>query len=351
MVGKQSKRHHYVPQGYLKGFADEREHIQVVPLDSSEKPRCPHVKNVALENNFHTTPEVPGDEDWFEKEISKVEANAIEIIRQLDSGIVPEAPDWRMELSVFIALQAVRGPETRRTTDALRGSLMRMEVGLGGKKNVGRWIQRETGRKPTPELEDAFWAEVTAPGGPNIDRPNVEHILHALDIAERLLPTIYLRAWEVVRFQRRSLLANDAPVCLVPHPDHDPMWGVGFSNAWGIAVPLTRKTGLLMTDTLSLLDDIPFFEGMKSDEDRMDWLRDKVSNGRIDRWSKGTTAMSNLFNGATVAHARRYIYHHPDDAHLVPNDLPPVTLVNFDHSAFEKWEFGEEPAFSPDPSS
>ena len=34
------------------------------------------------------------------------------------------------------------------------------------------------------------------------------------------------------------------------------------------------------------------------------------------------TAAANLFNGATTRNARQWIFHHPDDTHLVPEELP-----------------------------
>lgn len=341
----QPKRHHYVPQGYLRGFADQKEHIQVVPLDPSENTRRPHVKNVALFNNFHTTPEVPDDPVWFEKELSQVEGKAVDVIRRIEGGKFPLRPQDRADMALFIALQAVRGPDTRNNTDEMLRNILRIEIGLGGRENIGRWIERKVGRTPTPELEDALWREVNDPHGLQFKRPNYMHIFHAVELAEHLWPYIYLRSWQVVRFERRSLLTCDAPVSLVPRNDHEPWRGVGFENAQAVAFPLTRKIGLLMMEALPHLDHIPLLRGLQTDEERLEWLRSQVSSGCMDHEIPGTTALANLFNAQAVGGALRYVYHHPDDGLIVPDDLPEPRLITVEMSPYPGGPFGEEPPF------
>ena len=65
MAGKQqSKLHHFVPQGYLRGFANAKEQVKVVPLEPSRTPFTTAVRNVAAQNNFHTTQEFEEEPDW-----------------------------------------------------------------------------------------------------------------------------------------------------------------------------------------------------------------------------------------------------------------------------------------------
>lgn len=45
-----------------------------------------------------------------------------------------------LELSFYVALQAVRGPDTRATME-LQAKIVRVEIGAGGRKNLGRWIK------------------------------------------------------------------------------------------------------------------------------------------------------------------------------------------------------------------
>lgn len=90
MTGKKStaKLHHYVPQGYLRGFATDQERIRVVPLDRSRQPYTPSVKNVAAQNHFHTVGELD-EPDAFEKVLSDFEGRALSIIRGFTNGEFP----------------------------------------------------------------------------------------------------------------------------------------------------------------------------------------------------------------------------------------------------------------------
>lgn len=83
--GNAAKLHHYVPQGYLRGFATQQDRITAVPLDRSRAPFTTVVKNVAAQTHFHT---VPGAEepDGFERILSSVEGAAIEIVRRMERG-------------------------------------------------------------------------------------------------------------------------------------------------------------------------------------------------------------------------------------------------------------------------
>ena len=80
-----AKLHHYVPQGYLRGFATEKGRITAVPLDRSRSPFTSSVKNVAAQTHFHTVDGLD-EPDEFEKMLSGVEGDAIEIIRKFERG-------------------------------------------------------------------------------------------------------------------------------------------------------------------------------------------------------------------------------------------------------------------------
>lgn len=184
MTGNKStaKLHHYVPQGYLRGFATSQERIRVVPLDRSRQSFTASVKNVAAQNHFHTVDEFE-EPDAFEKVLSEVEGQALAIIRGFAKGEFPPSEEDRWAVAHYAALQSVLGPDTRRTSDHLRATMVRLEVGVGGRENVGAWIRDNLGFDPTPEHEDRIWDEATQPGGPPIGFSNLAHIRNAIEVA------------------------------------------------------------------------------------------------------------------------------------------------------------------------
>ncbi len=346
MTGKKStaKLHHYVPQAYLRGFATGQERIRVVPLDRSREAYTPSVKNVAAQNHFHTVSEF-GEPDAFEKALSEVEGQALGIIRSFANGEFPPSEENRWAFALYTALQSVRGPDTRKTMEHISATMVRLEVGAGGRKNVGTWVRGNLGFDPTPEQEDRIWDEATRPGGPPIEFSNLAHIQNAVETAIKLAPSLATRPWALVRFDRRSLITSDAPVSLVRRPDDEPWEGVGFATAWGVTFPLTRKLGLLMNDPMAMM------KGFGADDARVQQLRAMVLAGRIDSIQSGTTVMEKLFNLHTAESAREYIFHHPEDERFVPPDLPEPDLINIKPvGGLVDMDFDGESLFAPDRS-
>lgn len=291
MAGKKNtaKLHHYVPQGYLRGFTTEGGPITAVPLDRSRKPFTASVRNVAARTHFHTIEGVE-EPDWFEKALSGVERAAIETIRNFENGQFPLSEEDRWGFAYYLALQSTRGPDTRKTMEHLHATVVRLEIGAGGRKNVGRWIRNNFGIEPTPEFEDLIWAEATPPEGPPTQFSNLAHIAHTLDTAKELTTYLAVRPWTLVRFDRRSLITSDAPVTLIARPDIEPWEGVGFATAWGMIFPLTRRLGLLISDPQVLLD------GLEAEDPRVQQTRSRVLAGDFDRVDTGTTTMEKFFN-------------------------------------------------------
>lgn len=336
--GNTAKLHHYVPQAYLRGFTTEKGRITVVPLDRSRKSFTSSVKDVAAQTHFHAV-EGLEEPDEFEKALSGVEGEAIRIIGKLESNEFPLSESDRWTFSYYMALQSVRGPDTRKTMEHLRAKIVRVEIGAGGRKNVGNWTQKNFGYDPSPEQEDRIWAEATPAGGLPISFSNIAHIQHMVNTAEKLTPYFAARPWSLVRFERRSLVTSDSPVSLICNPEDGAWEGVGFMKAWGITFPLTRKLGLLMNDPMVTI------EGLGIEESRVQEIRAAVLRGEADGTQEGTTAIEKLFNEHLAYSAGEYVYHHPEDAKFVPGDLPEPNLINMRAGGFMDAEFDGEPWF------
>ncbi|KQN42459.1 DUF4238 domain-containing protein [Frigoribacterium sp. Leaf44] len=337
-----AKLHHFVPQAYLRGFATEKERIVAVPLDTTRSPFTTVVKNVGAQTHFHTIPGVE-EPDGFEKFLSSVEGEASAIIRRIEGGEFPLPQEDRMTLSHYLALQAVRGPDTRRTIEHLQAKMIRLEVGAGGRQNVGKWIQGYFGFDADEDQQQRIWDEATQPGGPPLTIAVGDHIRHMVETAEELTVYLVTRPWSLHQFDRRSLITCDAPVSLIRgRDDAEPWMGVGFANASAISVPLTRKLGLIMSDPLVLL------ERFEDGDPGIQQVRDRVVGGQLDAVQVGTTAVERLFNEHTAHNAREYIYRHPDDQRFVPAELPGPNLITMDAHGLLDADFDGEPWFGRD---
>ncbi|WP_395640355.1 DUF4238 domain-containing protein [Pseudolysinimonas sp.] len=324
-----AKRHHTVPQFYLRGFASG-EQIATVALPGDRR-FVQSVRKAGSETNFYTVPEAIDGPDVFEKSLSEIEGEAARIFALIECGVWPLAEEDRGTLAFFVALQVARGPDQRRNMEHIAAQMTRLEIGHGGRDGVKAWAKSRRGVDISDELAEKLWDQATQPGGPPIQVTALAHIQQMLELAKELLKYTSGRPWTLVRFDRRSLITSDTPVSLVARPDHDPAYGVGFMTAWGITYPLTRKLGLLMSDP-SVWDGAVAVE--------------RVRAGEFDRVEDGTTKMEKFFNLHTALGASQWLYHHPEDEKFVPAELPEPTPVTIRMSGGE-YEFSGEPTFGP----
>jgi hypothetical protein len=325
-----AKRHHTLPQFYLRGFSGN-DQLATVRLPG-EKRFVQSIRKAAAEMNFYALDGHEDGPDAFEKLLSSIEGETGHVFGLIADGVWPLDPEDRGTLAFFIALQAVRGPEQRRNMEHLAAQVARLEIGYGGRANVADWVQRNRGISVSEEQAEKIWHEATRPEGPPIRIQPTAHIEQMARLSEALLPYILGRPWTLVRFDKRSLVTCDTPVGLVPHVDDEPWSGVGFMTAWGITYPLTRKLGLLMADPMVLAET-----GVTVD---------RVHAGNFDRTEAGTTRMEKFFNHFTIGSASLWVYHHPEDGRFLPDTLPqpsPVTMG----MAGQPQEFSGEPIFGP----
>ena len=115
-----AKNHHYVPQAYLRSFADSNERLWAFNKDSRTSFPAT-IRNVGSETHFYTSDsmgEVMGDRLFVEKELGADEGKFAAVLRELMRGIEGRG-QWRLRLphrhflARYIALQFMRTREHR----------------------------------------------------------------------------------------------------------------------------------------------------------------------------------------------------------------------------------------------
>lgn len=114
-MSEESRHHHYIPQAYLRGFAQKRGARQWYThvTDFAEDRIYPtNIRNVCGERDFMRI-EIEGHEpDKIEKKMSGFETKCIEAIRRVAETSKFEGEDANLTLNLM-ALLAVRSPEMR----------------------------------------------------------------------------------------------------------------------------------------------------------------------------------------------------------------------------------------------
>ncbi|MFE1463938.1 DUF4238 domain-containing protein [Streptomyces nigra] len=298
------RRQHTVSRFYLKGFADDAGKIRRISL-----PGKPSIilstGDATVIKDFYTVTLPDGSlSDFFEKAFSNIEGAAAEALRLILTGTWPIEGEAREAFATWVSLQHLRSEDVRSGQGHMNAEMIRLIVGVSGKEALRSLIQNSESRSVSDEELDREWRDITKPGGPDITPNANQHVRLLTD----LLPatSAYLRDchWTLFRFNRRSIATSDHPVTLAVAPDHPRWQGVGIATAELFLVPLSRRAALTI-------------------QPRHRFPQTQMGAQHVpDFIQQGTTAIARSINQETAARARKYVYHHPDDAPLEGLYLP-----------------------------
>ncbi|WP_030276367.1 DUF4238 domain-containing protein [Streptomyces sp. NRRL B-24484] len=289
-MGKQAgkkqlkRRHHTVPQLYLRRFADEAEQFIRVPVGGGER-RPIGVVHATVQKDFYSFRNAAGDlDDSMEDFFGEIEAEAAKVLR-----LVVEQDQWplpagaRVTLAHWIAAQLVRGPAARAVMAETLDFLTKIQIGIGGRPELRRHLERDAGGPVADEEVEEMWKEMTDFSSYSIDLPAIDHLSSIPERIRTLAPLLLGRSWVLVRFERRALLTSDHPVALAAGPNATEHTAVGVANAGAIILPLDRRAAIIM------YDPAPDFR------------------------LPGTTRLARFINQHVAWSARAAVFHHPDD--------------------------------------
>lgn len=264
-----AKKHHYVPQVYLRGFAEERERgerrslyyanverIGVKAGATGAPPIKTNIVDIASQNHFYTIPQwhdIDGldplhYEEWFGTEI---ESAVGEVLKKRGSGETLETltDDDFKTLAKFIAAQVLRGPDMRKAMDENLGRYFRLH-GITEREHLRHFLEQLFPFEDESEREIAanrLWKQATGDANRE-DKRNMAiiHLHHALAEVEPLSQRLLDGYWTFTHYEEPLLITSDSPVSLEPDPFH--LSGpVTLGNASGLALPLTAHMSLDIT--------------------------------------------------------------------------------------------------------
>jgi hypothetical protein len=300
-LSKRVRRQHVVSQFYLKGFANDSSQVRRVMLPGDQD-HLLSTSDAGVIKDFYTITLPDGSRsDAFERAFSEVEGPAAEALRAITAGIWPLTGEHRAALATWIALQHLRSEDVRASQGTMDGEMIRLIVGVSGKEALRSVMEKAESRSVSEEELDWEWRDITKPGGPNLV-PNVkQHLRLLMSLLDGTSHYLHDCHWTLFRFSRRALVTSDHPVSLLVEPDYPSWRGIGIATADLFLVPLSRWLAL----TIQPQHRLPANLGVMPDFTQ-----------------PGSTKSARSINQETVARARRYVYHHPEDSPLDGLFLP-----------------------------
>ncbi|MDP9367735.1 MAG: DUF4238 domain-containing protein [Chloroflexota bacterium] len=292
-----AKKHHQVPQFYLRSFADQKERVEVYDRVTRKAFRQ-QVANVAVESNLYTVRDAAGEpSDAMEARLAQFEG----LLSRRHAGLLAASPSLddedRAAVAAFVALQFVRTSAKREWLEDILDLEVRMltEGNVGGDppEAVERFIKTRFGDQPD-WLKDEVRA-VAADPTRRVALPTEEWVAGFAPLVLHVMDELLTRTWWLATAGERAFLTCDDPVTLIAWPG-DPVGGVGIRTAMQILLPLAP-------------DRVLVFEGERPGPftvvpKERDWIR----------WA----------NRSVASRATRQVFWHPKSSPMDGIQIPPA---------------------------
>jgi Protein of unknown function (DUF4238) len=290
-LANEPKLHHFLPEAYLRRFADERGDLWVLDRKlGNVRRQSPEV--TAAERELYTLEDDGGKRD---RSVEVALADFVDgpgqhAIRVLDEGGRLSGEDAG-KLAVFVAALYVRTPafreQHRQLAEQMRDSLIRGGV--------------EPAAEPLPESHPEA-QRLRAAGGVRADellasfnairderRPyHNEFVKMMVNLVPMLADAMHGLEWFIASAPPgKAFVTCDAPVIITRPTNHNPLLGVGLTTPGAEKIiPLTSRLALLMGDQAAR----PMVAHVTIDRDHLRWINEALVR-RCERFAMGRSRL------------------------------------------------------------
>ena len=284
-----ARKHHYIPQCYLKGFARHADRPQLFVIDfKSRNSFRASTEKIAAKRDFHTIEAEGVAPDEFENKLSGFETELSQALEKISRARSIMSFDERALLFNLVALLAVKNPSHRESFRLAHEQMMK-RILLLATATRERWEAQIRHMKADGSIEsdsnpdyeemrkfverDAYSIHL---------RPG-RHLQLEMGVYDKILPLIFNRKWVLLRAPSSGtgFLTSDHPVCISwSDPARRSQWhGPGLGSPRSeLLFPITNDLAM-----------IGAFEVKENERDADERLIAQV-------------------NGCIIAHAERQIY-------------------------------------------
>ena len=306
---KLSRRHHYLPQMYLRGFADEADLVWVFDrLENSYLHQ--HVIVTAVKKDFYT---IVGSDGQKTDAVETLMANMVEgpmkrIIEKLDKKNVKWEGEDRAILALFVALLRTRNlafdkDQTEITEQFQRWWAKARHSSLEAVEESFREYQEKTGEDMADVSAQEIF-EMIRDDQYELHNPRQNNIKMMMSLSLEVAKTLFQLNWEILAPPKgMSFVTCDNPFTVVP-----PTFFDGTFEGYGIltpgastVVPLSRRTAICFSGEGERTRGAVVYKDflrhtnlvVAANSERFviareePLLRSLVRKGKLDRWQPG----------------------------------------------------------------
>lgn len=251
----QPRRHHLVPEFYLKRFTDAEGRVEVAERDELSRTFKANTRHALVQKDFYTLPGDSGEKDTDVEEFfgDVVERTGARSLRRIfDAGMFPPPPGLRELLSMFFSFQFIRGEATRSTLladyEATAKAVARLLTPEMAREHLRESREPDEPPEPTDEEVADFIAFAHDTDGyrVTVDSPAALHLGGVIELGEELVPYFARREWKVLEFANDAIITGDEPIVLFGNTPIAGREALGVGVARRIVFPIDPRRALLM---------------------------------------------------------------------------------------------------------
>lgn len=248
------KRHHYIPQFYLKGFSTDKEHLFVLDKISEENNRIRYqnTESIAFENNLYSYRAKGNEKETLESAFGQLEGLASEIIRKIGNKEELSSQE-RSDFALFISFLWIRTPfsknEFEKITKELYEKTARMSMAIRPKKDIKNFFKQRGEELTDQQIVDMVdFATDKKRSKVKVDVPQEYWLKQMLNMGLEISPALEIADWEFKIAERPfAFVTSDNPFLLLPSKPVHPFEGVGLLTPGAKKIiPLTSKICLII---------------------------------------------------------------------------------------------------------
>ena len=248
-------RHHTVPQFYLRRFADYKKRLNALNVKSGKILLRQHIRNIAVENNFHTITGPDGPIDDIETALGEVESRLAAGLRSLDRRF-PPASEAREDISTFVAFQFVRTTRWRSIVQDSISGMLKWAAAFEAAYVLNKFPPHERtayvrqilgDRNITPDQATELLTSLSDDDY-EVEIDHSQHLQQILGVLSdpEYAALVARRSWVMCYTDaRHEFLISDHPVAVMGSPY--PSGHAGLRNALELSLPIDPRRLLLMT--------------------------------------------------------------------------------------------------------
>jgi hypothetical protein len=246
------KRHHYLPQFYLKGFC-RGDHLWVYDRkENTVRKQTP--ANTAIQTNYYTLEDEDGNRNTaIELMLAEIEGEAKPVIDKaaLRQGL---SDDDKQILSVFLAFLMNRVPDFEKSVNHMEASVLDRlnDIIFQDEEHAARAIaQYEGDTGQTIDMTPQQLVDFNKSKAYTIHIHRNESLRMMLEMSMKMAKWFWLMDWMLAHAPNEtSFVTSDNPLILAAPEDYKPgFWGVGLlTRGARKVVALTQQVCLVMCD-------------------------------------------------------------------------------------------------------